>query len=169
MRRDRRLPRRAFQGFTLIELVVVIAIAAILATIAIPGYQRYVRNAERDFATTWLVEKNTELDRIRLRRGDFERSGGSVDLDAIGEALLGVSGKQFHLSRSTGATVAATTASRYRFNILEGDNPNRPMLQLSAINVQSKDETCTTLQILSNGSRRSLNKSGASTTADCWR
>lgn len=48
------------EGFTLIELMVVIAIIAILAAIAIPQYSQYVINAKTTHAKSNLQTLNTE-------------------------------------------------------------------------------------------------------------
>jgi type IV pilus assembly protein PilE len=42
-------------GFTLIELMVVVAVTAVLAAIAIPSYGRYAREARRSEAITTLL------------------------------------------------------------------------------------------------------------------
>ena len=51
------------RGFTLIELLIVIVIVAVLAAIALPGYQEYVRKARRTQAKTDLVEISQKLER----------------------------------------------------------------------------------------------------------
>ena len=48
--------RSAAAGFTLIELMIVVAVVAILAAIAVPSYQEQVRKSRRAQAKADLVE-----------------------------------------------------------------------------------------------------------------
>ncbi|WP_082027177.1 type IV pilin protein [Serpentinimonas maccroryi] len=48
--------RRSPAGFTLIELMIVVAIIAILAAIALPSYQRHITETRRSAATACLLE-----------------------------------------------------------------------------------------------------------------
>lgn len=52
------------RGFTLIEMMVVVAIAGILLAIAIPSYQQYVRKARRADAKTMLLDMAARQERF---------------------------------------------------------------------------------------------------------
>jgi type IV pilus assembly protein PilE len=52
----RRLGRAQMRGFTLIELMVTVAIVAILASIAYPSYLRYVIRSNRSAAQGYMLE-----------------------------------------------------------------------------------------------------------------
>jgi type IV pilus assembly protein PilE len=47
---------RRYKGFTLIELIIAMVIAAVLAAIAIPAYSNYVRKARRADAKSALLD-----------------------------------------------------------------------------------------------------------------
>ena len=49
-------PIELSRGFTLVELVIVIAIVAILVTVALPAYQDYIIRANRGAAQSYLMD-----------------------------------------------------------------------------------------------------------------
>ena len=48
--------KRPAQGFTLIEMMVVVAVIGILAAVAYPSYQQYLRRAHRADAQAYLMD-----------------------------------------------------------------------------------------------------------------
>lgn len=52
------------QGFTLIELMVVVAIIAILASVALPSYDSYVRRGKVHEATTNLATERVRMEQF---------------------------------------------------------------------------------------------------------
>jgi len=55
---------------TLIELMLVVIIAGVLATIAVPSYSRYITNARNSHAIADLAEIKLLMDKFRLNNND---------------------------------------------------------------------------------------------------
>jgi type IV pilus assembly protein PilE len=51
------------KGFTLIEVMIVVAIIAIIASIALPNYQEYIKSSRRGAASTCMLEMAGQMER----------------------------------------------------------------------------------------------------------
>ena len=86
------------QGFTLIELMIVVAIIGILAAIAIPAYQDYTQRAQ-------ISEAFTSVDGMKNAVAEFAQNNGAFP--AAADIANGV-GAPVTGKYSTAATTAAT-------------------------------------------------------------
>lgn len=69
-------------GFSLIEVMVVVAIIGVLASIAIPGYQRYVIQTNRTAAAACLTELAQFMERTYTQNMTY--APDDIDVPALG-------------------------------------------------------------------------------------
>jgi type IV pilus assembly protein PilE len=151
--------RRA-RGFTLIELMIAVLVAAVLFAIAVPSYTSYVRKGRRTDAKTALLDLAGREERYFNTNNAYTNVAANLGYAAPGAATLVV------------AMPVGTTTSYYNVTITV--NPaalTAPSYSITAVPStvdQLKDTTCGTFYVDSTGAQTSQTSGGAVSTSSCW-
>ncbi|CCQ11541.1 Type IV pilus biogenesis protein PilE [Pseudoalteromonas luteoviolacea B = ATCC 29581] len=73
--------RKRNLGFTLVELLIAIAILGILYSLAMPSYTRYMQESRRSDAQQVLVQQAAVLERLYTRQGGYPKEYAAAQTD----------------------------------------------------------------------------------------
>ncbi len=105
---------RKNQGFTLIELMIVVLIVGILAAIAWPQYTQYVLDSNRSTCAARLVELQNNMERYFTENQTYQDGSGGpavTDFFASADCPPNQSNAPYTLSITSAATTYTLTAT----------------------------------------------------------
>jgi len=138
-------------GFTLIEVMIVVAIVGILASIAYPSYMKYVRNANRADAQALMLENAQYMERRFTTCGSYAAVGGAA---APCNAAADLPKDQSPENGTARYLVTLTEATATAFTIQ------------AAPAGSYADALCGTMTITQTGAKT---ETGAGSLGDCWK
>ncbi len=165
--------RSVFRGYSLIEVLVVVAVVGVLAAIAYPSYHSQVIKTRRTEAQSLLLD-------IAARQEAFytDNKTFTVDMTDLGFACDPVFNEQCETNPSTNCDPCEADRPNvhYRADAVAGDTGDiRTSFVATAVRVnqQTADTTCYDFTVDSNGNRGLTNfpdsdDSSAAAPTNCW-
>jgi len=148
------MTRSRQRGVTLLELMTVVMIIGVLASIAIPSYRSYLMRAQRSDATAALLRLAAAQEKFYLQNN---RYATNAEIAAGPPAGLGI---------------PRTEHNFYTLSLAAGLDNTLQFLATAtpvAAGPQAKDAGCATFTIDQQGTRGAKDSSNAVKTESCWR
>jgi len=140
-------------GFTLIEMMIAVAIVGILAAIAYPSYQESVRKSNRSEAIGELSDISVRLQRCFTMYSTYDTPAGRCTvIDSLKDS--------------------AGIPSKGGLYVVKGSNIAKTTYTITATPVsgrtQANDKPCASFSLTHAGVKAAKNNSDADTTSTCW-
>lgn len=153
-------------GYTLIELLIVVAIVAVLALTALPSYRGHVLRTHRAIARVTLVDLAARMEIERLKQGRYPRD---LDFHLAGREAATSGATDFSITAGGQIRTVQSESSLYNIGLdttVTAQGTDRFRLTATAIHAQAEDRACITMSIDSTGRR--LPVAGSAAGGDCW-
>ncbi|MBS0452979.1 MAG: type IV pilin protein [Proteobacteria bacterium] len=159
--------RRFDLGFTLIELMIVVAVIAILSAIALPSYQEHIRRSKRSEAQGILMEAAQYMQRFYSANDRYTSTGGTTNTESEQTVTTGGTTVSM-LPDSLRQSPRPTAGANYTIAVLARDNPPSYTLTATRTGSMSSDK-CGTLTLDSQGTKGVDSSTTSLSAADCWK
>ena len=143
------MKNRQAAGFTLIELMIVVAIIGILAAVALPSYQESVRRGDRASAKAALLEGQQFMERFYAANDRYDQ-----DKQATPVAV------------ALPARLQAIPTDSVRYNLAVSAAVNGFTVTATPIRADAK---CGNLELQHTGQRWALGTTATATVSTCWK
>lgn len=151
------------QGYTLIELLIVVAVIGVLASIAIPAYQQSVMRGNRSVAQAGLMDLANRQEQFYLNNKTYTADMANLGYPA---GLVFTSSGSSALALNNNQTpVGSTSGERVYFLLINSASATAYSLSAVPQLTQANDAECGTLALTNLGART---ESGSATATDCW-
>ena len=121
--------RNKNMGFSLLELIITIAILAVIAGIAIPNYLNYVENTRITQARAVMAQVQQDIQRVKLVQGSL-----GADSNAVVTSVEGV----LNGAKAQGLIAENDLNRFYGFSVVEGASTGQYFFNVTPINTSKK-------------------------------
>ncbi|MGR8980546.1 MAG: type IV pilin protein [Gammaproteobacteria bacterium] len=154
-------------GFTLLELMIVVAIVGILAAIAYPSYKEYVMKSRRSDAKAGLLALQLAQEKFRTTCIQYATKINTTTSTCTGAISKAADGNH-DLVNPTSSPDGYYTLSISPLPATDDEASIKYTLTATAVGIQVNDTNCKTFSIDQDGNKTSINSSNTESTG-CWK